>query len=253
MAVRGTPNLIISDNAQHFKLANSVLDKIWKGYETDTELHSYIKTTNIAWKFNIPMAPWMGGFYERLIGSVKRSLKKTIGQTLLTLIELQTLIKEIEAILNSRPLTYISNQTDDTILTPSNFLGSGAEKLCFPTIYNDDDEYKPTTTSKDNLIILWRKGQNLLNNYWKAWKSDYLLNLRERNDTKHFRNSCNELPKVGNIVIIKDANTPRAHWKLGKIVKLNISNDNLIRSIKLKLGNKRFVDRSIQQLIPLEF
>ena len=47
----------------------------------------------IKWNFIVEMAPWMGGFYERLVGLVKKALRKTLGRKLLTLIQLQTLLK----------------------------------------------------------------------------------------------------------------------------------------------------------------
>ena len=60
------------------------------------------------WTFNLELAPWSGGFFERLIGLTKRCLKKTIGKSKMSYDELITTVVEIEAILNSRPLTYVS-------------------------------------------------------------------------------------------------------------------------------------------------
>ena len=51
------------------------------------------------------LAPWMGGFYERLVGTVKGALKKSIGKICLTEKKLETFLAEAEAI-NSRPLVY---------------------------------------------------------------------------------------------------------------------------------------------------
>ena len=58
----------------------------------------------VKWYRNVPKAPWMGGFYERLVQSVKRCLKRAVGSVELTYVELQTILAEIELILNSRPL-----------------------------------------------------------------------------------------------------------------------------------------------------
>ena len=59
------------------------------------------------WKeLNGALAPWQGSFYERLIGMVKQSLRK-VGKKRYTLDQLVTLLTEIEAVVNSRPLTYV--------------------------------------------------------------------------------------------------------------------------------------------------
>ena len=68
-------------------------------------------------------APWWGGFYERLIGLVKRCLKKTLGKAYLNMIKLNTILIEVEAVLNTRSLTYPYVDINDTSpLTPSHFI-----------------------------------------------------------------------------------------------------------------------------------
>jgi len=57
--------------------------------------------------FITALAPWQGGYYERLVGMVKRSLRKVAGRKHFTLEQFSTLLIEIEAVLNSRPLTYV--------------------------------------------------------------------------------------------------------------------------------------------------
>ena len=66
---------------------------------------------------------WIGGFYERLVGISKMALRKAIGKTCLTMLQLQTFLTETEAIINSRPLVYLGEDLNDsTALTPSHFL-----------------------------------------------------------------------------------------------------------------------------------
>ena len=103
---RGKPNMIVSDNASQFTLGNAVMDKVWLDVLKDDNLHSYIATEKIIWKWITEYAPWKGGFYERLVGSVKRSLKKSLGKCVVTRDQMLTLVVEIEAIVNSRPLLY---------------------------------------------------------------------------------------------------------------------------------------------------
>ena len=81
------------------------------------EVQRYLSNKRVTWKFIVKKTPWWGGFWERLIQSVKRSIKKTIGRTSLNYDELNTLVVEVESLINSRPLTYI-NDDEESISHP---------------------------------------------------------------------------------------------------------------------------------------
>ena len=84
---------------------------------------SYAVNENIQWTFTIELAPWMGGFYERHVGIVKRSLRKAIGKVFLTSEQLLTILKEAEAVTNSRPLVYVGEDINSYMtLKPAHFL-----------------------------------------------------------------------------------------------------------------------------------
>ena len=68
------------------------------------KVKQYLAERKIEWSFNLEKAPWWGGMFERLIKSMKRCLKKTIGRARLTYEELSTLLAEVELVLNTRPL-----------------------------------------------------------------------------------------------------------------------------------------------------
>ncbi|XP_070549463.1 uncharacterized protein [Ptychodera flava] len=101
IARRGTPEQIISDNAPQFKLAKSVLDKVWMNVIMDCGVRKYMTDQGIKWQFIIELAPWMGGFCERLVGCVKKCLRKAIGKACLTYDQLHTLMIEAEAVVNT--------------------------------------------------------------------------------------------------------------------------------------------------------
>ncbi|KHJ96484.1 integrase core domain protein [Oesophagostomum dentatum] len=105
IAKRGAPNLVISDNAPTFKLGSEVLQNELPKQERNPNLDSIRIRENIKWKFITPFSPWQGGFYERLVGSVKNALKKATGKAILTLRNFETVLAEVEAVLNTRPLT----------------------------------------------------------------------------------------------------------------------------------------------------
>ena len=100
----------------------------------------------VEWRFIPRRAPWYSGYWERLIDLKKNVLKKTLDQTFVTLSSLQTLIVEIEAHLNNRPLTYIGTDLNEpTPLTPSHLLyGRMISTVPHPTVMQDelnDEDY----------------------------------------------------------------------------------------------------------------
>ena len=85
------------------------------------------------WTFN---APWWGGFFEHMIQMLKRCLRKLVGQAE----ELLTGVAEVEAIVNSSPLTYLTTDDLDKPVTPSHLI-SGLRLLSVPEYlcYNEDE------------------------------------------------------------------------------------------------------------------
>ncbi|CAC5412914.1 unnamed protein product [Mytilus coruscus] len=157
----------------------------------------------------------MGGFYERLVGLAKRSLRKTIGKVCFSVEQLRTLLTEVEAVVNSRPLAYIGEDIDSNIvLTPSCFLTLNKHTGIPERIDNDEDpEYKPQFSSTDDLLEIWKKS------------------IRERTTVKlkEKRVRSNQYPQIGDIVLIKD-DLPRGMWKIGQIINLSKSSDEQCRS-----------------------
>jgi hypothetical protein len=252
---RNTPIEIVSDNAAQFKLASKVINHIWKNVVQSNEVMSYVASKGIRWNFIVELAPWMGGFYERLVGVVKSALRKSLGRKLLTMIQLQTLIKEVETVVNSRPLVYEENDLSSNItLTPGHFLTLNPN-TGVPDLEDDDgdENYLPVESSTEKLLKIWKKGQRLLNEFWKIWRDQYLVSLRERLQTqlKSGRITAKTIPSVGDVVQIKE-NLPRGSWKIGRIVELVTSNDGEIRSAKVQLPSKRLIGRPLNLLYLLE-
>ncbi|XP_047146204.1 uncharacterized protein LOC124819061 [Hydra vulgaris] len=103
-ARRGYVKMLISNNFSMFK---------------SKELSRFLCTKFIKWKFILPLSLWWGGFYERLIRIVKGALRKTLGKAWLTFDQLNAELAEVEMILNSQPLCYVSDGDDVEPLTPS--------------------------------------------------------------------------------------------------------------------------------------
>ncbi|XP_054709780.1 uncharacterized protein LOC129219413 [Uloborus diversus] len=119
---RGLCNTIYSDNAKAFKRADIELKKVFKciGHPSVQDLFSHY---NINWKYIVERGAWWGGFWERMVRTIKTSLRKIVGRSSLSLNELETVFIEIEATINSRPITYVyDDPSEPSPLTPAHFL-----------------------------------------------------------------------------------------------------------------------------------
>ena len=183
MARCGIPRQIISDNTQQFKVARTTLNKAWSSIVTSDDVNDFSAKQGIQWRFIVELAPWMGGFYERLVGLTKRALRKTIVNQSLTEKQLVTVLTEVEAVINSHPLVYVDADINSSMtVTPSHFL-SFHSQLIIPEIADETDpefNIAKRMSSSQQLLEIWKHGQKRLNQFWSLWKNDYLLNLRER-------------------------------------------------------------------------
>ena len=117
MAQRGIPARLITDNAKTFISASEEAEKILRSIEIEREMTS----KGMKWVFIIEKAPWQGGFYERMIQSTKRCLKKIVGRACMNFESLRTLLVEVETTINIRPLAYVYDEEKGVSypLTPS--------------------------------------------------------------------------------------------------------------------------------------
>ena len=129
------------------------------------------------WTFNLKKAPWWGGIFERLVRSVKRCLKKTIGGATLTYEELLTVVVEVEMILNCRPLSYVSGEDTKEPLTPSHLL-CGRRLMSLPDSNTSDTPDYDIDVQPQDLSRRMQHLSNVRNHFWKRWRNEYLIELR---------------------------------------------------------------------------
>ena len=133
---------MISDNGKTFKSASKTIYDLF----TDPVIKKHFSDLQLEWSFNLEKPPWWGGIFERLIKSAKRCLRKTLVRASLTYDEL-ILVVETEAVLNSRPLSYISSDDLEEPLTPSHLL-IGYRVLSLPDPSKDiDPNYQESASS----------------------------------------------------------------------------------------------------------
>ena len=134
-ARRGTPSVITSDNAKTFKASAKLVKRLCNS----NEVKEHLETNRIDWKFNLEKTPWWGGFYERFTGTAKRCLRMVLGNAKLNADELLTVLTEVEATMNSRPLTYDYDEVGAKMLTPSHLI-YGRRSLSFSAEVRDDEK-----------------------------------------------------------------------------------------------------------------
>ena len=192
-----------------------------------------------------------------MIGSVKNALRKVLNGHLVSVFELQNLVCEIEGILNSRPLTPISDVCSD-VLTPAHLLGY-SPNLGLPPFdgrEEDPDFLPPREAQKSQKFVdFWQREQMSADRFWSIWSTEYLLNLRELHarsaNPKKDGESSFGCPKVGTVVLVRDS-TPRSQWKLGRISELIVGGDGVARSARVLMPNHKTLLRAVKHLVPLE-
>lgn len=174
-----------------------------------------------------------------MVGSVKRVLKKVLRNSRLTYVEMETLLAEIEAQVNSRPLTAVSSSTEDlSPLTPGHFaIGRSPQSL--PDVDRN--------TAATSLGKRWLYQQQLMKHFWNRWYKEYLLELNYMKKWVDIQKNV----KVGDVVLIADDELRRQEWMIGRVMNVHPGRDGLIRSVTVKTS-KGVRRRPVQRLRLLE-
>ena len=185
VARRGCPQIIVSDNGKTFVTTGKWLSKLRK----DQRLANYLGALEIKWKFNLARAPWWGGFFERLIGIMKRSLSKVIGQSLLTFQELEEVLLDVEMTMNNRPLMYQGEEFEKPVLTPNTLLRGEA----IPILEEDLENVGEENVSK-RMKFVEKSKQHLRKRFMK----EYVHALEERQ--QRAGGNIEKIPNKGAVV-----------------------------------------------------
>ncbi|MCH2241292.1 MAG: hypothetical protein MK041_05035 [Aquabacterium sp.] len=227
IARRGRPITIWSDNAKGFEAEKDHL-MVTQGSESPE------------WKFIPPRAPWWGGWWERLVGSVKSALRKTLGRQHLCRRELETVLHEVESCINQRPITFVGDELDSgSVLTPAQFLlGRGSPSA--------NCEIQPDSPSdREQLSQLLSHQREITKEFWNVWTKEYIQNLPP------YRGSEREKGVVkGDVVLVEDEG-PKLNWPLAVVKDVKEGKDGKVRTVTVKLRNKEVL-RPIQRLRKLE-
>ena len=191
-----------------------------------------------------------------MVKSVKRCLKKTLGNSSLFYDELLTALIEIEMVLNSRPLSFVSSNDLQEPLTPSHLL-VGHRLLRLPSCnYPQEFDYN-TIVQSVNLNKRMANFDNLLNQFWKRWQLEYLIESRECHRHQISKYNPNpKFPSVGDVVLVYDQDRPRGQWKVAIVEEVITGSDGYVRGAVVRLHSKSgrltSLRRSVCHLYQLE-
>ena len=221
VARRGTVKHLYSDNGSNFVGAEKILRdniKCWN----QKQIYEYLRQQEIQWHFNPPTASHMGGAWERMVGLVKRILGVLLPRRLLNDDLLQTLLLEVEAIVNSRPLTdVVLEPGSDLPLTPNHLLRLNP-CIGLPILLTGEKDLYAQQR--------YRVVQYIADEFWRRWIVEYPRTLFTRR--KWFTRSRNV--RCGDIVLLSDVSTPRGDWPLGKIVRVYPDKNGIVRIVDVK-------------------
>ncbi|BES99381.1 Retrotransposon protein [Nesidiocoris tenuis] len=239
---RGPPHTVWSDNGRNFLGASNEMKRV-QALLQDSTLRSSVSNGAAAlgttWKFIPPSAPFFGGLWEAAVKQAKRLLKNCLRNQIPTLETFTTICAQVEAVLNSRPLTAMSSSPDDlSVLTPAHFL------IFRPMMLPASD---PQLNAGRSLKDRHKFTKHVIDTFWQRWKKEYLLELQSRSKWE-----INEgrPARVGDIVLVINHNAPPLSWTMGRIVKIYPGSDGVTRVADLRTSSGT-MSRPVRKLCPL--
>ncbi|CAH2109315.1 unnamed protein product [Euphydryas editha] len=224
IARRNLPSDVHCDNSSTFKGARNQLNELYRLQNSQShqyQVQSFASAQGINFHFIPSYSPIFGGLWEADVKSTKHHLKRAVGKALLTYEQLNTVLTEIEGILNSRPLTAVSADPNDfSYLSPGHFL-TGAPLNTYPE-HNIKD--RPI-----NLLKFWSLTVHIKQNFWRYWSKHYLSLLQSRPKWRDIKPNIN----VGSLVLLRDDNSSPLHWSMARVTSTFPGKDGCVRTVAL--------------------
>ncbi|XP_029169824.1 uncharacterized protein LOC114939631 [Nylanderia fulva] len=236
---RGMCSTLRSDCGTNFVGADKQLRALFTANNLEhRRIREQLASDGIHWRFNPPLAPHFGGIWEAAVKSLKHHLRRVLGNHTLTFEEMSTLLAQIEACLNSRPLQALSDDPGDiTALSPGHFLvGSALTAIPEPSLIDE-----PV-----NRLTRWQTLQRMRDHFWDRWAKEYIHSLAHLPKWWKRETDFN----IGRLCLIRNENTPPTKWPLARIIRAYPGADKQIRVVDVRTALSEF-KRPITKLILL--
>jgi hypothetical protein len=226
IARRGNVQEIWSDNGTNFKGAERELKEAISNWNQN-QIYAFLLQKKIKWTFNPPLGSHHGGVWERQIRTIRKVMSAVLTeQNNLDDERFETLMCEVEFIMNSRPLTTVSSDPNDLEpLTPNMLLNLKSDRPLPPDVFEKTDNHSRKR---------WRQVQYLADLFWKRWRREYLSSLQERQKWTNIRRNL----QVNDLVLLVDEMVPRGQWSMGRVIETYPDSQGLVRKIKVRRCNK---------------
>ncbi len=214
-----------SDHGTNFVGAANDLKRLYEFLReaaTQHKIFDFCCSQKIQWKFIPERAPHFGGLWEAAVKSFKQHLKKVVGESKLTFEEYSTVLTQVEACLNSRPLCPLPDSDDGfDALTPGHFIiGRPLEALPDSTL-----SYQP-----NSVLRRWQLCQALARRFWQRWSSDYLHALSKFGKWHHPGRNF----QVGDLVCLREEDIFSTKWPMARVVAIHPGRDGIVRVLTVK-------------------
>lgn len=232
---RGFPSQMYSDRGTTFTGANNELQKIFNKATKDSDLAVLLADSNIKWSFLPPAAPHFGGLWEAGVKSVKFHLRRVLRDKTPTVEELTTLLCEVEACLNSRPLAPLTESADDLdVLTPGHFLiGSALTAVPSPSMLD----------MSVNSLSRWQLCRQWLESFWQSYSADYVRSMQHRTIWQNPQENI----APGQLVLLNLPNYPPTKWPLGLVTQCYPDSEGLVRVVQVRTATSVY-ERPIDKI-----
>ena len=244
-ALQGHAKLLRGDRGTNFIGAKTELDAAASELD-EKKVEKFITECGCKWEFNPPHASHFGGVWERQINMICRVLDAMfteLGLSQLTHKLLVTLMAEVVAIVNARPIAALPSDVDDPQpLSPAMLL----------TMKTHPARPPPGQFMRTDIYAhhRWRRVQFLAEQFWTRWRRKYLQSLQLRQKwTETRRDLC-----VGDIVLVRDKSQHCNDWPLGRVSEALRSDDGRVRKVKVNVvrdGERKIYLRPIKELVLL--